>query len=75
MDELTERHVKFLEKKAIPVISSIGDDATITFDDCGYYPYEVIEWIENIIKKGEYDSHEKRFLTGVATLYEHIKRP
>lgn len=71
MKELTEKHVKFLKKKLIPMLSEMSND-TITFDEMEYTQEEMIEWIEQIIDKGEYNENEQRFLTGMGKLYEHL---
>lgn len=71
MKELTKKHVKFLKKKIVPMLNEMSND-TITFDEMEYTQEEMIEWIHQIIDRGEYAENEKRFLTGVGKLYEHL---
>lgn len=72
MNELTDAHTKFLKRKVLPMLENLNKDDTITFDDFGYTTEEAKEWINSIMEKGEYDKNEKRFLTGISKLYEHI---
>lgn len=73
MKELEEQHIKFLSNKILPMLKGL-DGNTITFDEMKYTHDEIIEWVHQILDRGEYTTNEKRFLTGMSKLYEHLNK-
>jgi len=71
MKPLTEKHTKFINKKLHPMLDEMMDDH-ITFDDRKYKVQEIRDWLEQITDRGEYTTNEKRFLTGMTKLYQHL---